>query len=714
LVVNPASGKNHDVLIGAHHDKLFKSNLFQTIFNTINTGLLIIETDGQISLANEEAKRIFGESLECIRDCSRYKGYWPDTGKPLAPGDWPAAQALLHGRVTRNMVVENEKCDGTTGTITLSGAPVKDESGSITGAVVAIRDITAQIKAQNLLRDSEKQLALDLEAAKLLQDVSTKLIQANNIDALFDQILETAMMLLRSDYACFQLFIPERGPEGELYLLRHRGFNESDVKAWEWVTPRSRSSCGMALNTRQRVVFPDVLQCDYMAGSIYLDTYLKIGIRAVQTTPLLSRDGTLIGMFSTYWRKPHELTESEIRNLDVLARQAADLIERAQTEQALRRSEERYRNLARKLQEADRRKDEFLGLLSHEIRNPLASIMLCLSLLGKAEPGSVQTVKAMEIMGRQAAQLSRLVDDLLDITRITQGKIEIKKELVELVNLVRRTVADFQTTFQEKGVKLELHPASAPLYAEADPVRISQVVGNLLHNAVKYTEADGYVRVIVSRDSFQQCAYIRVEDSGIGISPEILDNIFEPFIQFNTTGGGLGLGLALVNGLVRVHGGSVTASSDGPGTGSIFTVRLPLAIGQVIYAENEAVATASSNSKRVLVIEDNADVAESLKSLLEIDGHTVFLAPDGYQGLAKAKEVNPDILICDIGLPSMDGYQVAREFRASKDLRNVYLISLTGYARPDDLRRAREAGFQSQLIKPVDLNTVRRTFARVH
>ena len=205
-------------------------------------------------------------------------------------------------------------------------------------------------------------------------------------------------------------------------------------------------------------------------------------------------------------------------------------------------------------------------------------------------------------------------------------------------------------------------------------------------------EAGGHVLVTVSRDCLQQCAYIRVEDSGIGISPEILGNIFEPFLQVNTTldrsGDGLGLGLALVNGLVKLHGGSVTASSDGPGTGSIFALRLPLFIGQIIVAENEIVATASHNSKRVLVIEDNRDVAESLRSLLEIDGHTVFLAPDGYQ--------------------------VAREFRASKDLRNVYLISLTGYTRPDDLRRAREAGFQSQLIKPVDLDTLRITFALVH
>jgi len=710
--------KDRNMVLSLHQDKLFENILFQTILNTIPIGLFIFEADGKISIANGEAKRIFActVSPESIYDFSKYKVCRLETGEPVEP-DWLAAQVLLHGREIKGAIIEIERFDGTTTTITLSGAPVENDSGRITGAVVAIEEITEHIKAQKLLRDREKQLGQELESAKLLQDVSAKLIQANNIDLLYDQILETAMMLLRSDYTCFQLFKPERGAEGELYLLRHRGFNESDVKAWKWITPHSRSSCGMALKTRRRVVFPDVTQCDYMAGGIYLDAYLKIGIRAVQTTPLLSRDGTIIGMFSTYWRKPHELTESEIRILDVLARQAADLIERTQTEQALRRSEERYRNLARKLQEADRRKDEFLGVLSHEIRNPLTSIMLCLTLLSKAEAGSDQAAKAMEIMDRQVKQLSRLVDDLLDITRITRGKIEIKKELVELGNLVLRTMADFQTNFQEKGVKLELNPAPELLYVEADPVRLSQVVGNLLHNAVKYTEAGGYTRVTVSKDSLQECAYVRVEDNGQGISPEILKIIFEPFVQGDTTldrnGGGLGLGLALVNGLIRMHGGSVSASSDGPGQGAVFTVRLPLAAGPVVAANNEAATTASYNRRRVMVIEDNYDVAESLKSLLETDGHTVFWAPDGYKGLAKAREIIPEIIICDIGLPGMNGYQVAREIRAIDHLRDVYLISLTGYARPDDLRRAREAGFQSQLAKPVDLEMLRATLARV-
>ncbi len=654
--------------------------------------------------------------MRSIHNFCTGKDCWSESRESLEQQDRPAARALPRGQGTKGKVIDLPSSNGKVNSVRLTVTPLGDRTGNAAEVLVTLQNYGRHIKPPDFIDDSKGQLAQELKAAKLLQDISISLIQADNIDSLYDQILDTAMMLLCSDYACFQLFKPERGAGGELYLLRHRGFNESDVAAWEWITPLSRSSCGMALNTRQRVVFSDVLRCDYMAGGIYLDAYLKIGIRAVQTTPLLSRSGDLIGMFSTYWRRPHELTESEIRNLDVLARLSADLIERTQTEQALRKSKQRYRYLVKKLEEADRRKDEFLGILSHEIRNPLASIMLCLTLLELSEAGSTQHAKAMEIMGRQVTQLSRLVDDLLDVTRITQGRIEIKKEHIELGELVGRTVADFQPSFQEKQIKLEYHPPQRPFHIEADSARVYQAVGNLLHNAVKFTEEGGCVQVAVSGDSVQQNAYINVKDNGIGISPGILNNLFEPFFQAGSTssgnGGGLGLGLALVSGLVKLHGGSVTAYSHGPGKGSIFTITLPLSTGQFTAAKREIAATASCTCKKVLIIEDNNDVAESLRSLLESEGHTVFLAPDGRKGLSMAKNTNPDILICDIGLPDMNGYQIAEEFCKSEALKKVYLISLTGYAQPEDIRRAREAGFQSQLAKPVDLDTLRAAFAR--
>ena len=714
--VNLPSEKEHEIILNLCREQLLHNSLFKEMVNAIPAGILITEANGRVLFANKEARRILGGkvSLDSIGGHGKDKGCRFDAEEERRhPEECPAAQALLQGRETRGLLVDIEKSDGTAAAIALSGAPVKDESGSITGAIVAIQEISGQAKVQNSRREGEKQYALEPEAARLLQNISTRLIQANNIDELYDQILETAMQLLHSDYACFQLFIPERGEEGELYFLRQRGFDESDIEAFEWVSSRSQSSCGLALNTRQRVFFPDVLQCDYMAGSIYLETYNKIGIRAVQTTPLISRNGTLIGMFSTYWRRPHELTESEIIILDVLARLAADLIERAQVEQALRSSEERYRNLAQELQEIDCRKDYFIGILSHEIRNPLASIMLCLSLLKKAEPGGEQAKKAMEIIERQAAHLSRLVDDLLDVTRINRGKIELKKERLELNALVQQAVDDYREKFKEKEVTLGFQPASTELYAEADPARITQVVGNLLHNAVKYTDPGGYTLVSVTGNCIQQCAVIRVEDSGAGMSPELLKNLFVPFMQadqsMGRSGSGLGVGLFLAKGLAQLHGGDLSAHSDGPGKGSVFTVRLPLADGPALARVDEAAATASCHRLRVLVIEDNKDVADTLKLLLVEEGHEVLVAQNGTEGLDRAKEFKPDLLLCDIGLPGMDGYEVARSFRADADLKNVYLVSLTGYARPKDIQKAKEAGFHHHLAKPVSLEKIKAT-----
>ncbi|HOL18314.1 MAG TPA: ATP-binding protein, partial [Bacillota bacterium] len=407
------------------------------------------------------------------------------------------------------------------------------------------------------------------------------------------------------------------------------------------------------------------------------------------------------------------LDENKLRLFDLLARQAADLLERKKSEEALRESEERYRALAEELHQINRYKDDFLGVLSHEIRNPLASIMLCLSLLNRAEPGGEQAQKAREIMERQAAQLSRLVDDLLDVTRINRNKIVLQKEQVELNALVLRTVEDYRAMFQEKGIYLHVRPAPQLLFVEADPARLSQVVGNLLHNAAKFTDKGGWVRVKVSKDILQQGAVICVTDSGIGMKKEMLPRLFQSFMQADASlhGGGLGLGLALVKGLTELHGGKVSAYSDGPGKGSSFKIFLPLAGVQMLSTKDqESIQMKKAiRRRRILVIEDMEDVAEALRTLLVEEGHEVKVAYDGATGIALARQFLPDILFCDIGLPDMDGYQVARAFTADKDLQNVYLVSLTGYARPEDLKNAREAGFHCQLAKPVNLEKIKET-----
>lgn len=354
-----------------------------------------------------------------------------------------------------------------------------------------------------------------------------------------------------------------------------------------------------------------------------------------------------------------------------------DVTERTKTESALRQSEEKYRLLSEKLQETNELKNEFLGTLSHELRNPLAAIHISLSVLDKAAPNCEQTKRAKEIIKRQVSQLSHLVDDLLDITRITRKKIRLKLERLELNDLVRQTVEDHQALFEKNGVQLLPEFCPTPLYLDADKARIVQVVGNLLHNAAKFTGCGGKTFIAVEADSTLEQAFIRVKDTGIGITPEVISRLFQPFMQadisLDRSRGGLGLGLALSKGLVELHGGTITARSDGAGKGSEFLICLPLTRNAIknppALAEKK-----SSHCRRILIIDDNIDMTEPLRELLELNGHKVAVAYNGPEGIAKARAFQPEILLCDIGLPQMNGYEVAKAFRSDKSLNGIYLV----------------------------------------
>ncbi len=585
---------------------------------------------------------------------------------------------------------------------------VYNRSGGYSTLDLAALEALSDAIAQALLRwRAEKKLAEDYNAMTRLHAVSLRYDE--NFDTLIEAVLDTAIDITGADKGLIQLFDAD---PGLLRLVAHRGLEKPFLDYFNIVS-EGRLFFGEALRRKTRVIVEDFSADAAGSGTPDLEILMAAGIYAAQATPLIGRSGRLLGMITTCWGKPFTPERDRLRFLDLLSRQAADLLERKQAEEALRESEERYRALAEELCLINRHKDDFLGVLSHEIRNPLASIMLCLSLLKRAEPGGEQAQKALEIMERQAAQLSRLVDDLLDVTRINRKKIVLQKEQVELNALVLRTAEDYRAMFQEKGVSLHVRPAPQLLYVEADPARLSQVVGNLLHNAAKFTEKGGWVRVTVAKDERQHGAVVCVTDSGIGMKRETLPRLFQSFIQADASlqGGGLGLGLALVKGLTELHGGKVSAYSDGPGKGSSFRIFLPLAGGQVLSTKDKEHATIEKTfrRRRILVIEDMKDVAEALRTLLVEEGHEVKVAYDGATGIALARQFLPDILFCDIGLPDMDGYQVARTFAADKDLQNVYLVSLTGYARSEDLKNAREAGFHCQLAKPVNLEKIRET-----
>ena len=394
-----------------------------------------------------------------------------------------------------------------------------------------------------------------------------------------------------------------------------------------------------------------------------------------------------------------------------------DFTDRKRAENALRESEERLRASEAALREADRQKDRFLAMLSHELRNPLAPIRNSLYILDHTAPGGEQAKRAQATIHRQIGHMTWLIDDLLDVTRIAHGKIQLQRERLDLNELAHRTVEDHRMVFSKSDIRLEVLPAPSEVWVDGDRVRLAQVISNLLQNAAKFTPHGGKTTVSIRSDLATGRAILTVRDTGSGIEPGMLPRLFQAFAQADATlhrsKGGLGLGLALVKGLVEMHGGSVSAASAGVGKGATFTITLPLdlAAARVVAARPGLGVTAAP--RRVLVIEDNEDAADSLREVLEIDEHVVEVAYTGREGIEKAQAFHPDVVLCDIGLPEMDGYEVARTMRADPELGTVGLIALSGYAQPEDVEMASEAGFDAHLAKPPSIDTLERVLAEV-
>jgi CheY-like chemotaxis protein len=348
-------------------------------------------------------------------------------------------------------------------------------------------------------------------------------------------------------------------------------------------------------------------------------------------------------------------------------------------------------------------------MLSHELRNPLTPIRNSLYILERAVPAGAQGRHAIEILGRQTGQLVRLVDDLLDITRVSRNRIQLQLRPLDFNQVVRRTLEDHRGLFHDDEISVEATFAPEVLMIQGDQERLAQIIGNLLQNAAKFTLSGGRVRVETSAVPSRGRAVLRILDNGAGMEPALLHRLFEPFMQADATldrsRGGLGLGLALVKGLVEMHGGEVCANSDGPGKGAEFVVELPLDATPA-PAASPATGGPQAGSRRVLIIEDNLDAADSLREVLEFAEHVVEVAYNGSEGLAKARQFRPDVVFCDIGLPGMDGFAVARAFRADEALKDLFLVALSGYALPEDLQRAWEAGFSRHLAKPPSMEKI--------
>jgi PAS domain S-box-containing protein len=372
-----------------------------------------------------------------------------------------------------------------------------------------------------------------------------------------------------------------------------------------------------------------------------------------------------------------------------------------------RQSEEQLRQLVLALRDADQRKDQFLAMLAHELRNPLGPMLNATHLLRLPGLGETAAARAREILDRQVRHMAHLLDDLLDVSRISRGKIDLVRELVDITALTSEVVDDHLESFHAAGMTVDLRVCKEALFVDADRARLAQIVGNLLSNALKFSQRGQSVCVRIDRDGSGQHLVLTVRDEGAGIEPALLGSIFEPFVQAETSlsrpRGGLGLGLAVVKGLVALHGGRVSASSDGPGQGAELRVEMPLHAGQREGAEPRPPQPdlLRSPAARVLVFEDNADAAESLRVVLSSAGYLVWIERTGRAATEVVRRIQPAIVLCDLGLPDRDGYAIAADIRCDRELAPLPLIAISGYGAAEDQARSRRAGFDLHLTKPV-------------
>jgi PAS domain S-box-containing protein len=546
--------------------------------------------------------------------------------------------SLKAGRRVDHFETERVRRDGRRIQVSLTVSPIRDDSGTVVGASKIVRDVT-----QRKLAESERQKFVTLV------ENSTDFIGICDLNAV-------------------PIFVNRAG----LQMIGLESLEEArNVQVRDFFFPEDQSRI-------MDEFFPQVLERGH--GEI------DIRFRHFRT-------GQALWMAYKVLKLADETGQTV-----AIATVSQDVTER-------RRLEDDLRKLATDLSEVDRRKNEFLATLAHELRNPLAPLSNVLEVLKRHNTQDDTLRLGFDTMERQLAQLVRLVDDLLDLNRITHNRIELRRSQVELGSVIRQAIQASQPLAEAAGHQIEVIPSPDPIHLHADPVRLTQVFGNLLNNSCKYTMPGGKIQVRTERDGDQ--AVITVQDTGIGIPRDKLDSIFDMFTQVDRSlersQGGLGIGLTLVRRLVELHGGSAEARSAGEGQGSEFVVRLPIAIG----AGDTAVSAPSAAHgarlpRRILIVDDNEDSAESLALLLEMTGHETHTAHDGETALHNAEKLRPHVMLLDIGLPTLNGHEVCRRIRQQSWGQQMVLIALTGWGQEEDRRRSEEAGFDGHLVKPVN------------
>ncbi len=619
----------------------------QSTFDAISDPVCLLDREGRVVRCNQAMTRLVGATEQEL--IGRAHLSFLPAGGAGAAGD-PFRRMTQSGTREVEVIQHGERF------LRVTCDPVLDDAGGLAGAVYVFSDFTERHRAQ----EERDQLLAREQAARAEAQAALAALKAS--ESRFRRLADSNL-----------IGVMEASLSGELYwandaalrmLGRTREQLEAGLLRWDAITP------------------PEYADADARA----IEQLLASGVCTPYDKEYTRPDGTRVPALVGVAMLDEGRAVAFVLDLSVV-----------------RELENQLRDKVAELQTADRRKDEFLAMLAHELRNPLAAIIIGLHVLEELGSPGTKAQQTRAALLRQAGVLTRLVDDLLDVSRITRGKVELRREPMRLRQAVEDALATSRALVDERKHQLVAELSDEPLWVSGDSTRIEQVLSNLIHNAAKYTDPGGRILLTLKRDGPD--AVIAVRDSGIGIEPAMLDRVFDLFAQVDDSParsrGGLGVGLTLVRRLVEMHGGSVRARSEGISRGSEFEVRLPLMQPQAAVAQAPQRAPQTAR-KRLLLIEDNPDIGETLRDLLQIFGHRVDLAGDGLRGVQLALATKPDAALVDIGLPGIDGYEVARRLRATDPGKQILLVALTGYGRPEDRDRALESGFDAHLVKPVD------------
>ncbi len=629
-------------------------------------------------------------------------------GRPMAElgvGPWRSAalaarlrDAVERGDPFADLEAEYDVPDGGRRVAVVAGRVVPaalDEARSI---ILAVQDVTERRRMQ------EEQARARTEEAQRFQNEAGAAMLPESLDYAATLATLAHLVVPRLADWCIVDLVAADGAIQQAAVAHVDPAKEQRARTLRRrLAPEAQPERGVAwvIQTGKPALHPDIDDLAWLAGALgseHPEFLRELGARSYLSVPLRGRKGVIGAITLVRGIPGRRFGPEDLAAAEGLGQRAGLAVENARLYLSAR--------------DALVARDEFLAILSHELRNPLAALRNSIHVLDRADPASGHAGRARDIANRQIGHLTRLVDDLLDVTRIAHGKIELRRTDLEFGDVVRRTAEDHRALMEARGIRLTVETPPEPLVVEGDLTRLAQVVGNLLQNSAKFTGPAG--SVAVSLANAEGMAELRVRDTGAGIEAGLLKDLFTPFTQAKQTlartEGGLGLGLAFVKGLVELHGGTVDATSEGPGRGAEFRIRLPLVVSPRTPKRERAGANPTPAARRrVLIVDDNADAAESLADLVRMLGHDVDVAFNGPAAIERVRRGALDIVLCDIGLPGMSGYEVARTLRADGGgASGPKLVALSGYALPEDVKRATDAGFDAHLAKPADLAQLER------